>query len=196
LLLPYAVAEICTGVLADTGAVTTWNVAEVLPAGTTILAGIDETAAPPLTTASVTVVSDGTAGEKFTLPVLLPPPVTEVGENVTDTGTFGVTVSVPALLPPLAVAVMETGVEAVTVVVVTGNVADVAPCGTVTLTGIEDIAEAFVAIAKATTVSEVTGRLNVTFPVLPAPAFTETGTKETALGQFGLTVSFPVLLLP
>jgi hypothetical protein len=168
----------------------------VLPAGTTMLAGIEKTAGPPVTTVSVTVVSDGTAGENVTLPVLVAPPVTVLGLNNTDAGVLGATVRVPALLPPFAVAVMETGVEEVTVVVVTGKVADVVPCSTVTLAGIEAIAGAPLPTVKVITVFATTGTVNVTFPVLLAPALTVAGVKETALGELGTTVSVPAFVTP
>jgi hypothetical protein len=51
-----AVAEIFTVVIALTGCVLTMKVALALPAGTVRDGGIDDTAVPPLTTASVTTV--------------------------------------------------------------------------------------------------------------------------------------------
>jgi hypothetical protein len=176
--------------------VATWKVPKVLPAGTTMLTGTDDTADPPLSTASVTVVSEGTAGEKFTLAVSVRPPVTTVGLNVTETGTFGVTVRVPALLAPFADAVTTTGVDVLTVVVATVNVAEVAPCKTVMLAGMEAIAAEPELTVRVTAVLAATGTLNFTVPVLLAPALTDTGTKLTALGVFGRTVSAPVLLMP
>lgn len=182
--------------LAETLSVATWKEAEVLPAGTTMLAGTDDTADPPLTSASVTVVLEGTAGEKFTFAVSVRPPAIAVGAKVTETGTFGVTVRVPALLPPFADAVTTTGVDVLTVVVATVNVAEVAPCRTVMLAGMEATAAEPELTVRVTAVSAATGTLNFTVPVLLAPALTDTGTKLTALGVFGRTVNAPVLLMP
>jgi hypothetical protein len=53
---PFAVAEIFTVVVALAGLVLARNVALALPAGTVTVAGIDATAALPLTTASETTV--------------------------------------------------------------------------------------------------------------------------------------------
>lgn len=83
LLPPFAVALICTVVVACTGAVTTVHVPLVLPAGTVMLDGIDAIAELPLTILKLTTVSLTSARVNVTLPTLLAPPMTELGVNVT-----------------------------------------------------------------------------------------------------------------
>ena len=104
LLPPFAVALICTAVVEATGAVTTVQVPLALPAGTVMLAGIDDTAEFPLTTLRLTTVSLSTARVNVTFPTLLAPPITELGVKATRIGVLGVTVSVAFRLPPFAVA--------------------------------------------------------------------------------------------
>jgi hypothetical protein len=71
LLAPFAVPETVTVVVADTLAVTTLNVAEVAPFGTTTEDGMEVTADEPAVTASVTVMSPDAAASNLTVPVLL-----------------------------------------------------------------------------------------------------------------------------
>lgn len=111
------------------------KVADFDPCGTVTLAGTmtsglelrSETVAPPVPAADV----------KVTVPVPDWPPVIVLG--LTDTllsaaGT-GLIVSAKVLLTLASDAVIVTGVDVVTLPVVTLKVADVDPCGTVTLAG-------------------------------------------------------------
>ena len=84
-VVPLAVPEIFTVVLLRTGLVATPKVADIAPFRTVTALGMDDSAAPPLTMAKLTVVSTPTGALKVTLPVLeAAPPTTEIGLNVTD----------------------------------------------------------------------------------------------------------------
>jgi hypothetical protein len=104
LLPPFAVALTCTMVVTATSLVTMVHVPVLLPAGTTMLSGIDATAEAPLRMLSVTRVSMLTARPNVTLPTLLAPPISEPGEKLAAVGVFTVAVKVPLLLPPFAAA--------------------------------------------------------------------------------------------
>jgi hypothetical protein len=71
LLAPFAVPDTVTVVFADTFAVTTVNVADVAPFGTTTDGGMEVTADDPAVTVSVTVMSPAAALSSLTVPVLL-----------------------------------------------------------------------------------------------------------------------------
>jgi hypothetical protein len=107
------------------------KVAEVAPACTVTLAATWAVAVSLLDNVT-TAPPAGAAPLKVTVPVDPLPPATVAGFTVTeDNVTAGVTVRVALCVPPY-VPVMVTGVEVVTVLVVTGNVAVVAPAATVT----------------------------------------------------------------
>jgi hypothetical protein len=121
LLVPFAVAETTTLVVAVTVFVTRVNVALVLPANTVTDAGIEATAEFPLVTASATVVFTGAAPLNVTVPVLLAPPTTADGLNANDAGVFGLTVKLPDALPPFSAADTVTVVAIDTGLVVSVN---------------------------------------------------------------------------
>lgn len=170
MLPPLALTETCTPVLLPTGLVTRVKFAVVPPASTVTLAGIELTAAAPLTTKIETTVLVATGTGNASFPVLLEPPVTVAGWKKKEVGTLGLTVSVPLLLPLLAVAEITTLVATETGLVRTVKVAVVAPASTVTVLGMEAIAEPPLTMLSATGVFTLTARPNVTFPVvLPPP---------------------------
>jgi len=127
------VAVTATAVETPTVAVVTVNVAVVLPAATVTDAGMLTTetlllerltAIPPLGAASLSV----------TVPVDELLPKTAAGLNVSEaTVGTGTTVRLEDTVLPAYAADMSTFAMAVTMFVVTVNVADVAPCGTVTV---------------------------------------------------------------
>jgi hypothetical protein len=131
------VAVIVTGVDAVTAVVFTVNVALVAPAATVTLAGTVAAAAPleRLTTAPLL----GAGPLSVTVPVEEEPPVTLLGLSTIEDRVggvpAGVTVSVAVCVDVPRVALIVTGVDAVTAVVFTVNVALLAPEATVTLAG-------------------------------------------------------------
>jgi hypothetical protein len=157
-----------TGVAAVTALVVTVNVALVAPAATVTLAGTAaadallerETTAPPL----------GAAPLSVTVPVDGDPPLTVAGLSATEdsaTAVAGFTVSkVVSVVPPYE-AEMVTGVTTVTELVVTVNVALVAPAATVTLAG---TAAPDALLERETTAPPLgAAPLSVTVPVDAAP---------------------------
>src|SRR3989442_12806020 len=120
---------------AATALVVMVNGALVAPAGTVTLPGT--VAAAVLALDSVTCAPPVGAGpSSVAVPVELLPPVTVVGFTPSEerrTARFTMRVAVRGT--PLYTAEMVTGVDAVTALVVTVNVALVAPAGTVTLAG-------------------------------------------------------------
>jgi len=109
------------------------KVALVAPAATVTLAGT-VAAAVLLLDKVTTAPPDGALPVSVTVPVELFPPTTEVGVRVRVESTGGFTSRVAVLLTP-RVAVTVTEVAVVTTLVVTVNVVDVLPAGTVTLAG-------------------------------------------------------------
>jgi hypothetical protein len=181
-VLPFAVAETFTIVLALTELVTTVKFAVVLPARTVTDAGIDATAELPLVTAKATEVSDATAAFIVTVPVVESPPSNDVGENFRVLGTFGVTVKVLVTVVAFAVAETFTVVDEVTPLVATLKVAVEFPARTVTEAGIDETAELPLVTASVTGVSEVAGAAMVTVPTVMEPPTTEPGEKLSLLG--------------
>src|SRR6267154_5508234 len=171
-----------TAVDAVTALVATVNVAVVAPAATVTLAGVLATVV--LLLESVTVAPpDGAAAVKVTVPVDEFPPVTLVGfklseERVGRGGGTGVTVSEADLVTPLYVPEMVTVVDAATALVLTVNVALVAPATTVTLDG--TLAAAVLLLESVTTVPpDGAAPLSVTVPVEEFPPVTLVGFSET-----------------
>jgi hypothetical protein len=126
------VAVITTEVFAMTGLVVIVNVAEVAPEGTVTAAGTCATFVLLLDRATEAPPA-GAGPLSVTVPVELAPPTTVAGvrvkvDRVTGVGAF--TVRVAVRVTP-NVAEMMTEVFAATGLVVIGNVADVAPAGTV-----------------------------------------------------------------
>lgn len=196
LLLPFAVAETFTLVCPPTGAVFRVKVPVVLPADAVNCAGMEATASDPLTIVRVTGVSLASTRPNVTFPSELVPPVTVAGVKLTDVGVFGFRVRLPVLLPPFAVALTCTVVDTGTSLVTVLHVPLLLPAGTIMLLGMEATAEAPLRMFSATTVSLLTARPNVTFPVLLAPPITTLGAKLTKVGLFTVAVKIPVLLPP
>ena len=176
-VVPFSAAEIVTDVEAATGIVVTVNVAVVDPAPTVTLAGTvaaallldNVTAAPPV----------GAAPLNVTVPVEVVPPVTLAGFKLTvDTFTAngGFTVNVAPCVT-LYVPEIVTGVEELTELVVTVNVAVVDPAPTVTLAGTVAAALLLDSVTAAPPVGAAP--LNVTVPVEELPPTTVAGLTET-----------------
>jgi hypothetical protein len=168
LYVPVSVA--CAAV--PTGKVVTANVAEVAPAETVTLAETDATGLLLLVSAT-TAPPVGAAAFNATVPVEPVPPVTLVGFTETEEITGGFTVS-EVFCVPLKVPVNVTCVAVPTAVVETGNVAEVAPAATVTLTG--TVAVAVLLLVSVTTAPPVGAAVfNVNVPVDPVPPVTLVG---------------------
>jgi hypothetical protein len=174
LVVPPYVAEMVTGVATVTALVVTVNVALVAPAATVTLPGTvaadapleRETIAPPLLAAPLSV----------TVPVDGDPPFTVAGLSATEdsaTAVAGFTVSKVVLVVPPYEAEMVTGVATATALVVTVNVALVAPAATVTLAG----TAAADALLERETIAPPLGAppLSVTIAVEDAPPLTLVG---------------------
>ena len=122
-VLPLIVAVMVTGVTVATALVVTTKVAVVAPLATITLAGV---VAAELLSDRVTVLCElfPVAGPfKVTVPVEELPPITEAGFMATDCTATGTIVRVAVCVTPLRLAVMVTGVEALTMLVVTVKVA-------------------------------------------------------------------------
>jgi len=200
LVTPANDAEIVTGADVVTAPVLTVNVALLAPAATVTLAGTvaaavlsleRETAAPPL----------GAGPLRVTVPVDGDPPVTLVGlsaiaESVAEPG--GVTVSEAVLVTPAYDAEIVTGVDAVTALVLTVNVALLAPAATVTLAGTVAVDVPLLDRETATPLLGA-GPLRVTVPVDGDPPVTLVGlsaTEDSVAEPGGVTVSEAVLVPP
>jgi hypothetical protein len=182
-------------VLEVTAPVLMLNVALVAPAGTVIHAGTNTAArsrerftfAPPL----------GAAAVRVTVPVAVTwlPPTSEVGamdrlETETD-GGVGLTVRNACEVSNCRLPLIVTSVLVVTVDVVTGNVARVAPAGTVTVAGTDAMAWL---LRSGTDVPPLgAGVSMITVPVEELPPTTPGGSSVTARsftgGGCGVTVS-------
>ena len=165
------------------------------------------TLATPLLLESVTCTPPaGAAALNVTVPRDdCKPPTTLVGFSVSEVsvgagGGTGCTVSEEALLTPPYAPVMVTTVDAATALVLTVNVALVAPAATVTLAG--TWATVVLLLESVTCAPPVgAGPLNVTAPVDEFPPTTLVGFRlnelsVTAGGAAGCTVSEAVLLVP
>src|SRR6266851_2584454 len=187
-----------TEVEVATGLVVTVKVALVAPAGTvTPLTGTladgspleRETTAPPL----------GAGPLSVTVPVEGLPPATFAGLKVSEDRTgigCGVTVSVAVCVPPPYDAEMVTEVEVTTGLVVTVNVALVAPAGTVTpLAG--TLAAALLLDRETRAPPLGAGPFRVTVPVgEEIPPVTLAGLRLREEGTGGTTVSVAVCVPP
>jgi hypothetical protein len=155
-------AEIPAAVLVETALVAIANVAEDAPDGTVKVAG---TVAEALLEARDTVTPVLPAVPfSVTVPVALLPPKTDVGLTVTAETPIGFTVKLAALLAPFKVPVIVTTVVADTLLVLTANVAEVAPAATTTEAGTVADAELEVSVTVAPPLAA--GPFNVTDPVL------------------------------
>ena len=167
---------------AVTALVLTVNIALVAPAAIVTLAGT--LAAAVLLLDSVTCAPpDGAGPLKVTVPVEEFPPVTLAGLIVKEVrvgrgGGAGVTVSeADRVAPPKAPEIL-TVVDAATVLVLTVNIALVAPAATVTLAG--TLAAAVLLLDRVTCAPPVgAGPLSVTVPVDEFPPITLVGFSES-----------------
>lgn len=172
-------AEITTVVFEKTRLVLTVKFALVFPADTVTLDGT--VATEVLLLESVTTAPpEGAAAVRVTVPVELFPPLTLVGLRVNEervTVPAGVMVNVACceLLP--SVAVITAVVVLLTDVVVTVNVADVEPDGTVTLLG--TLADELLLLKLTTLPPDGAAALNVTVPVELFPPTTLVGFNDT-----------------
>jgi len=164
-----------------TALVLTTNVALVAPAATVTLEST--LAAVVLLLESVTcALPAGAAPLSVTVPEEdCVPPVTLVGFSVSEETAGsggGVTLSVAVWATPPKDAEMVTVVDEATALVVTTNVALVAPGATVTL---ESTVAAVVLLLESTTCAppEGAGPLNVTVPVVEFPPVTLVGLSES-----------------
>lgn len=107
-------------------------------------------------------------------------PLRPVAETVSVTTLAGgVTVNVAVRATPPALAVMVTGVDVLTVAVVTGNMALLAPCATVTLPG--TVAAAVLLLASVIAKPPLgAGAVSVTVPCDALPPATVDGFAESA----------------
>ena len=194
LVVPLNSPEMLTVALAATGVVVIVNVALVAPAATVTLAGT--VAADVLLLVSVTAAPPaGAAPFKVTVPVDEVPSVTLVGLSVTLEGIGALTVKFADLVVPLNSAEMLDVALAATGVVVTVNVALVAPAATVTLAG---TVAADVLLLVSVTAAPPAGAapFKVTVPVDEVPPVTLVGLSVTLEGVGALTVRFTDFVVP
>jgi hypothetical protein len=176
----------------------TVNVTEVAPAGTVTLAGTlaavvleleSVTTAPPVPAAAV----------RLTVPVpdWLLTIVLGLTDKLLNAPGSGFTVRPNVLLTPEYVAVKVTVKELITPPVLTVNVAEVAPCGTVTVAG--TLAAAVSELESDTATPPVpAASVKVTVPVPVRPLMIELKLTERLLkaGGGGLTVTPNVAFTP
>jgi len=189
------VAEMVTGVVADTTLVDAVKAAEVAPAGTVTDAGT--VAAVVLELVSVTTKPPaGAAPVSVTVPVDAAPPVSEAGFIETAdnaaAAAVGLTVRVVVRETLEFLAVIVTGVADATADVVAVNVPLDDPPGMVIDAG--TVAAAVLELVSVTTrPPDGAAPVSVTVPVEVAPPVTELGLTETAdsvaPGGGGLTLS-------
>src|SRR5205085_2595399 len=181
-----------TAVTAVTALVAIAKVTVVAVAGTVTEAGT--VAALRLLLARVTTAPPaGAAAPSVTVPVLPTPPFTAAGFRVTPT-SGGFTVSVAVLDAPTHVAVMLACVTVVTALVVTANVALVAPAATGTDGG--TVAALRLLLVSVTTAPPAGAALvSVTLPVLPAPPTSTEGFSVNEPSS-GFTTSPTALEMP
>ena len=163
-----------------TPVVLTVNVAEVAPASTVTVAG---SVALTLLELRLMTAPPGPAGPlSVTLPVEDVPPRTEDGVTVMPARPAGLTVKVADLLVAPNVAEIVTVVAADTAVVLTVKVAELAPAGTVTVTG--KVAVALLEERLTTMPPVPAAPVKVTVPVEELPPVTDAG-ETTTLNTVG-----------
>jgi len=167
LTTPLYVAVMVTVVGTVTAAlVVTGNVAIVAPAATVTEPEAGTLAFGLLLVSVTTAPPVGAALPSVTVPVLPLPPVTAAGKTLTPTSR-GFSVSVEFVDAPRHVAVMVACVGTVTTLVVTWNVAIVAPAATVTEPEAGTVAAALLLLLSVTTAPPAGAALvSVTVPVL------------------------------
>jgi hypothetical protein len=118
-------------------------------------------------------------------------------DRAVRTAAIGLTVTVAAELTPAYAAVKVTGVEVVTLPVVTLNVAEAEPCGTVTEAGAPAI-EALELEIDMVAPPVPAAAVRLTVPVPDCPLVMELGLTEMPLRApgSGLTVTLEVALTP
>jgi len=186
-LLP-CVAVIVANTLLVTPVVVIVNVAEVVPGATETDAG--NIAVALLEVKFISVPPEGAGPFNVNVPVEEVPPTTTEGDNVRLVNAAGVTVSVVVTDELPRVAVIVAGVEDATAVVVTVNVAVVAPPATVTVTG----GVALVLLDDRLTTEPPVGAacFKVTVPEEEVPPMTVVGETVTLVKVTGVTVSVVV----
>lgn len=167
------------------------------PAATVTLAGTVATVVVPLDIVTTTPPA-GAATDNVTVATEFVPPLTDVGFNVNvDTVIDGLTVRIAVLDTPLYVAVIVVVTAAVSAFPVMTKVAEVAPAGTVTLTG---TVAAVVLLDTSVTTAPPTGAadVNVTVPVLVTAPYMDDGLSVTveSAGGGGVTVRLADVVLP
>jgi hypothetical protein len=175
----------------------TVKVTEVAPCGTVTVAGTPAAEVFELAT-DTTAPPDGAAAVSVTVPVPDCPLTMVLGETETALRAVatGSTVRLKVAVPPEYFAVSVTDVTAFTLVVVTANVAEVAPCGTVTVDG--TLAAALGLESDTTAPPEGAAAVSVIVPVPDCPLTMVLGDTEIALraGEGGSTVRPNVSLAP
>jgi hypothetical protein len=136
----------------------------------------------------------GAAEVSVTVPVLDVPPVTDVGFKATVLSTGAVIPRDADWLTPPSVAEIVDAVLAATAVVVTVNVAVVAPAATVTLAG--TVADALLDASVTTKPPAGAAADNVTVPVLDAPPATVVGFNVTDVSDAAVIVRLAVCEAP
>lgn len=172
--------------------VVTLNVPVVLPAGITSLAGtvaiaeLDDsvTDAPPV----------GAGPSRVTVPVDVRPPATLVGLSARPPSANGSTVRVVVTVVEPWFAEIVTVAALATEVVVTANVAVVAPAATVTLEGTD--AAPLLEDRLTATPPAGAGIFRVTVPIAELPPSTVVGETDTPLRANECTDSVAVALAP
>ena len=178
----------------DTGLVVTANVALVAPTATVTLAGT--VAANVLSLDNDTTAPPAGAGPlSVTVPVEGLPPTTLVGATPSELNptASGVTVRGAVRVTPPYTAEIVTAVEPDTGLVVTANVALVAPAATVTLAG--TLAAEMLLLDNDTSAPPAgAGPLSVTVPVERLPPTTLEGftVSEVSTGRMSKLIAFEV----
>jgi hypothetical protein len=187
------VAVIVTDVFAATGVVVIVNVVLVLPGAMVTLVGTCATDVLLLCSAT-TAPPAGAAPVKVIVPVELAPPTTAVGLLVIEERLAALTVKDAVRLTP-SVAVIVAEVLVATPDVVTVNVVELLPAGTVTEVG--TVAAAVLLLCRVTTAPPLgAAAVKVTVPVELFPPTTDVGLmliEDKVLGA-ALMVRVAVLL--